>query len=90
LGTSSTAAAGGQTALVSQTASRVALSSTTVTSNAVQYITIFTAGVCTGAITEAGIFNASTSGTMLARTVFSVVNKGASDAMTITWTITIA
>lgn len=90
LGTSTTAAAGGQTDLVSQTASRVALSSTTVTSNAVQYITIFTAGVCTGAITEAGIFNASTSGTMLARTVFSVVNKGASDAMTITWTITIA
>ena len=44
----------------------------------------------TGAITEAGLFNASSSGTMLCRTVFSVVNKGASDAMTITWTVTVS
>ena len=44
----------------------------------------------TGAITEAGIFNASSSGTMLCRTVFSVVNKGASDSMTITWTVTVS
>jgi hypothetical protein len=41
------------------------------------------------AITEAGIFNASTAGTMLCRTVFPVVNKGDNDTMTITWTITL-
>ena len=38
----------------------------------------------------AGIFTAVTSGTMLARTVFAVVNKGASDSMTISWDITIS
>lgn len=49
-------------------------------------------GSGTGAITEAGIFDATSGGTMLARTIFSsgVVNKGADDEMTITWTITIS
>jgi len=41
------------------------------------------------AIAEAGIFNDVAAGTMLARTTFAVVNKGASDALTITWTISI-
>ena len=50
----------------------------------------FAAGSGTGAITEAGVFNASSGGTMLCRTVFSVVNKGADDSMTITWTITVS
>jgi len=50
------------------------------------------AGDGTGAITEAGIFNNSTinTGDMLARTVFSVVNKGALDSMTISWAVTIS
>ena len=47
-------------------------------------------GPGTGAITEAGLFDAASGGDMLARTVFSVVNKGASDSITITWTITIS
>jgi hypothetical protein len=47
-------------------------------------------GVGTGAISEAGIFNASSGGTMLCRTVFPVVNKQASDTIAITWTITIS
>jgi len=47
-------------------------------------------GTGSGAITEAGVLNAASSGTLLCRTVFSVVNKGASDSMTITWTITIS
>lgn len=42
-----------------------------------------------GAVTEAGIFNAASAGTMLCRTTFPVVNKGANDIMTITWTITL-
>lgn len=41
------------------------------------------------AITEAGIFNASSGGTLLCRTVFPVVNKQDNDTMTITWTITL-
>jgi hypothetical protein len=54
------------------------------------YVASFPAGTGTGAVTEAGIFNASSGGTMLCRTVFSVVNKGADDAMSITWTITVS
>ena len=90
VGTGSTAAAAGNTALETQLGSRVALTSTTVTSNSIAYVASFGAEVATGALTEAGIFNASTSGTMLCRTVFAVINKGASDTMTITWTITIS
>lgn len=89
IGTGSTAAAASNTALGSQSV-RVGLSSTQVSSNEVTYTATFGAGSGTGAITEAGIFNASSSGTMLCRTVFSVVNKGASDSMTITWTVTVS
>ena len=89
IGTGSSAAAAGNTALGTE-AARVALTSTTVTSNAVAYVASFAAGTGTGAITEAGILNAASSGTLLCRTVFSVVNKGASDSMTITWTVTIS
>lgn len=69
---------------------RVTLTSSTATSNVVTYVATFGAGTGTGAIVEAGIFNASSGGVMLARTVFSVVNKGADDAMTITWSITVS
>lgn len=89
VGSGTTAAAGGNTALETQIGSRVSLTSTTVTANAIEYVASFGAGVGTGAITEAGIFNASTAGTMLCRTVFSVVNKGADDTLQITWTITL-
>jgi hypothetical protein len=90
LGSGSTAAAAGDTDLGSLLGSREALDSTTVTSNAIEYVASFEAGDATGAVTEAGIFNAASGGTMLCRTVFSVVNKGASDTMTVTWTITIS
>ena len=88
-GTGSTAAAAGNTALGSE-AGRVALTSTTVTNNAVAYVATFPAGTGTGAITEAGILNASSSGTLLCRTVFSVINKGAADTLGITWTVTVS
>lgn len=42
------------------------------------------------AITEAGIFNAESGGTMLCRTVFAAVNKTTSDTITITWQITVS
>ena len=89
IGTGSTAAAAGNTALGSESA-RTALTSPTVSSADIVYVDTFAAGTGTGAITEAGIFNASSGGTMLCRTVFSVVNKGANDAMTITWTVTVS
>jgi hypothetical protein len=89
VGTGTTAAAAGDTALGTQL-DRNALTSTTVTNNTIEYACTWAAGDGTGAITEAGIFDASTGGDMLARTVFSVVNKGADDSMTITWTITVS
>ena len=90
VGTSTQAAAVGDTALIAAVASsRVTLTSTTVTTNSVAYVATFPAGTGTGALTEAGIFNASSAGTMLCRTVFSVINKGAADTLGITWTVTV-
>jgi hypothetical protein len=93
LGSGTTAAAAGQTDLVSLLGSREALDSTTIagTNNEkVVYVSSFEAGDATGAVTEAGIFNASSAGDMLCRTVFPVVNKAADDALTVTWTITLS
>ena len=89
VGTNNTAADASDTTLGTE-AARVALTSTTVTNNAVAYVATFAAGTGTGALTEAGIFNDSSAGDMLCRTVFSVINKGASDSMTVTWTVTIS
>jgi hypothetical protein len=90
VGTGTTAAAVGDTALQTAVASsRVTLTSTTVTTNNVAYVATFPAGTGTGALTEAGIFNAASTGTMLCRTVFSVINKGAADTLGITWTVTV-
>ena len=88
IGTGSTSAAAGNTALGSE-AGRVALTST-VTDNAVAYVASFPAGTGTGAITEAGLLNASSSGTLLCRTVFSVINKASGDTLGITWTVTVS
>jgi hypothetical protein len=91
LGTGTTAAAVGDTTLETViSASRVALTSGTNAANVVTYVASFPAATGTGAVTEAGIFNAASAGTMLCRTVFAVVNKGALDAMSITWTITVS
>tara|TARA_B100000902_G_scaffold260268_1_gene246494 strand:- start:202 stop:627 length:426 start_codon:yes stop_codon:yes gene_type:complete len=89
IGSGSTAAAAGNSALGSELG-RVALTSTAVSGAVVTYTATFAAGTGTGAVTEAGILNASSSGDLLCRTVFSVVNKGASDSMTITWTVTVS
>jgi len=87
VGTGSTAAAAGDTALGNESA-RVALTSTTVSGADVVYVGSFGAGVGTAALTEAAILNASSSGTMLCRTVFPVINKSSSDSMVVTWTVT--
>lgn len=80
-----------QTTLISAvSASRTTLTSTTVSTNTVTYACTFGAGVGTGALVEAGIFNAASAGTMLCRTVYSVINKGASDTLTISWVITVS
>lgn len=90
IGSGSTAASATDADLESILGVREALDTTTVTANAIQYVAGFEAGEGTGAVVEAGLFNASTGGTMLCRTTFPVVNKQADDVLTITWTITIA
>ena len=89
VGTGSTAPAAGDTALGTEI-DRNALTSRTDATNVVTYVGDWAAGDATNsAIAEAGIFNASSSGTMLARATFTAINKGASDTLKITWTVTI-
>jgi len=98
VGTSNTAPAAGDTNLAAEVgSSRTALTSTVNTSNAVTYACTFNPGVGTGALVEAGIFNygtyaASPTSTqiLLCRTIFAVINKGAADTLTISWTVTIS
>lgn len=94
-GTGTTAAAVGQTTLVTEVGTRAQVTATNVTvtntNDAVQYVATFgTSNPATlSAITEAGVFNASTAGTMLCRTTFSPINKDVNDSMTITWKVQI-
>jgi hypothetical protein len=91
IGTGTTAAALTQTTLVTELDRNVLTTSGgTVSGATIQYACTWAAADGTGAITEAGIFDAASAGDMLARTKFDVVNKGASDSMTVTWTITIS
>jgi len=90
-GTGQTAASTTLAAYIS--GSRTALDSKTRGANAiVTMVCTMGAGVGTGAITEAGIFNVVTQNTtdLLCYSSFAVVNKGASDSLVITWTLTFA
>jgi hypothetical protein len=50
----------------------------------------FGPGEGTGNIAESGLFNTGTGGDMLARQTFATLSKGASDTLTVTWTITLS
>ena len=90
IGTGTATPAASDTDLQSIAGSREAIDSTTVTNNTVAYVAAFEAGDQTGAITEAGIFNASSGGDMLCRSTFTAVTKEADENMSITWTITVS
>jgi len=90
IGTGTAAAVSGDTTLGTE-GGRVTLTDTVVgVTNTVQYTATFGTSIGTGAVTEAGIFNASSGGTMLCRTVFPVVNKAAGDTIAITWNVTVS
>jgi len=89
IGTSTTTPAVANTTLGTE-AGRVVLASFSNSANAVTATATFPAGTGTGAITEAGIFNASSAGTMLCRTTFPVVNKAAGDSIAVTWVVTVS
>lgn len=91
LGSGSTAPAAGDTALESLLGVREILdSSSTPASGVVLYSSSFEGGDATGAVSEAGIFNAASGGTMLCRTTFDTINKSATDTLSVTWSITIS
>jgi hypothetical protein len=92
MGTGTNAAAAGDTTLQTElaasglsranaTASRV---TTTVTNDTAQLVQTFTV-TGTVAVTESGVLNAGSSGTLLARQVFSAINVVNGDSLQITW-----
>lgn len=89
IGSGTTAPVVGNTTMESSLA-RVALTSFTSSTNVVTAVASFIGGVGTGAITEAGLFNHVTTGTMLCRTTFPVVTKAVGDSIAITWAITVS
>ncbi len=88
IGSDQTAATAANTTLGAELG-RASLTASTVSANAVTYTATFSAGVGTGDIKEAGIFNASSAGTMLCRTTFPIVTKQAGDSIAITWVVTV-
>lgn len=67
---------------------RNALTSKTRSNTVVTMVGDWAAGDATAALTEAGIFDAASTGNMWVSATFSAINKGASDTLTITWTLT--
>jgi hypothetical protein len=67
---------------------RNAFTSKTRSTNIVTVVGDWAAGDGTGAITEAGTFDAASVGNMWMSASFSVINKAAGDTLQITWTLT--
>lgn len=84
---------GGTTKLATYIASsRTALATKTRNNAVVTMTCTFAAGVGTGAITEAGVFDVVTEDTvnMWLYSSFAAINKAAGDSLTVTWTFTAA
>lgn len=91
IGTGTTAVAPSNTALVSELVRLQDTQAQYLTSSKqLQLQVSFGPGVGTGNIAESGLFNAASAGDMLARQTFATVSKGASDTLTVTWTITLS
>lgn len=90
VGTGTTAAAASQSALVTELARNAATYAHTTGTKVFTFNATFPAGVATGAITEAGVFNAASGGIMLDRVMFAVINKAAADTLQVTFTFTMS
>jgi hypothetical protein len=94
IGTSTTAAATTQTDLVTPSGSRVASTNTIVTTtwtnDTSQHSATFTIGAGGAAITESGLFTASSGGVMLCRQTFSVLNLAENDQLIVIWKIKVS
>jgi hypothetical protein len=97
IGTGTTAPAAGDTALQSELStgySRALSTQSNPSSYVRRYVGTFGINNPTSpnpvAITEAGMFTASTGGTMLCRQTFAAMNKYVNDTLEITWEITVS
>lgn len=97
VGTGTTAPASGNTALeteitdsgLARTAATASQVTTTTTNDTAQLSYTWTVSG-TKAVTECGILNASTSGTMLGRQTFSAINVVSGDSLQITYKVVVA
>lgn len=91
IGTGTTAAAETNTALQYEVGTRVTGAKSNPSNNIYRVVATFIAGnpATEVAITELGLFNATTAGTMLNRLVFGTITKGANDQIEFTIDITI-
>ena len=94
VGTGTTAASTADTTLqtesstsgLSRAAGTASLVTTSITNDTAQVTKTFTV-TGTVAVTEAGLLNASSSGTLLSRQVFSAINVVSGDSLQITWKV---
>lgn len=94
VGTGTTAAAVTDTALVtelavsglSRAAASVSLVTTTVANDTAQMVVTYTV-TGTAAVTESGVLNAASAGSLLCRQVFSAINVVSGDSLQVTWKI---
>ena len=90
IGTGNTAPAVGDTILAGSELARVAFTDKSRVAATVTMVADFGAGVGTGTVNEAALFDGAAGTTMLARHVFSgPYTKGADDTLQVTWTITV-
>jgi hypothetical protein len=89
IGTGATAPAAGNTTLGAEI-DRNALTSNTASGGVLTMVGNWAAGDGTNsAITEAGVLNAASTGTLYSRATFTAINKQAADTLQITWTYTL-
>lgn len=89
VGTSSTAVVSSQTDLIASLLRKAATYAHTAGTNTFTFSVTLNAGEATGTITEAGIFNAASSGIMLDRVVFTGIPKDSADVLTFIFTFTL-
>lgn len=90
VGTGIVAAAAGNTTLGTELNRQAATYAHTGGTKVFTMAATFAAGTATGAITESGVLNAASSGALLDRVVFPVINKGIDDSLDITFTFTLS
>lgn len=87
-----TAPSASDTSLEAQAGTRQSLTTAggSISGAEITYSATFGTTNAVGRLVEAGVFNASSSGTMLCRTTFGEINKAVGDTLSITWKITVS